>query len=432
MAPITRSQSRLLRETRCFLVVPREILFLIADQLPLASRVALALTSKSAFTSICPTGKFPRLDKDDLLSLLVELEKNLPDCFLCFGCVQLQPLNRDSKGNLEGAFHRCCDSWHDIIKKCLDGCLTREDASELLPLGIRHLKDDRLLTWRPIVCGIKNRAPEITFSEGRLIMNRHFFGEAYGLPIKYLERTIRIKRFISLAHGDEKADHFPLDSHLPGKTSLPRLPEHYKPWEFAHRTNANVINDELFLRRSHDISGPRCTSAEFYRAINNLELPICRHILCASNLPPRYIDGGWLLRRDTVIVPELQSARAYATVLESKTQHQTPIRSCASCFTDYTIEIEEGNIQKEWKMKLITWHRLGGFRSPDDDAWVHIADSHKLEWRSRSRSPKNLLAGTVRGAWLDERKTSGAEDLMKRENSGGHLNPQWAFRIRRP
>ncbi|KAF6818806.1 hypothetical protein CMUS01_11855 [Colletotrichum musicola] len=100
MASITRSQSRRTIEAeapRCYFAVPREILFMIAEHLPPAFYAALAMTSKSTFNSLCPTGKFAKMDKENRISLLVLFEKHCPKSFLCFGCGRLQPLNRDSE-----------------------------------------------------------------------------------------------------------------------------------------------------------------------------------------------------------------------------------------------------------------------------------------------------------------------------------------------
>ncbi|KAF6824775.1 hypothetical protein CPLU01_10639 [Colletotrichum plurivorum] len=103
MASITPPQSRRTIEAvapRCHFAVPREILFMIAEQLPPAFYAALAMASKSTFDSLCPTGKFAKMDKENRLSLLALFEKHCSKSFLCFGCGRLKPLNRDGEGTV--------------------------------------------------------------------------------------------------------------------------------------------------------------------------------------------------------------------------------------------------------------------------------------------------------------------------------------------
>lgn len=124
-----------------------------------------------------------------------------------------------------------------------------------------------------------------------------------------------------------------------------------------------MINDELFLRRDHIINGPPCSLGDFSRVIDSLELPVCRHILGSSKMPSlRFWEEG-----DTCI-PELQSIRISATEPEFDVHPDSAICSCIMCFTDYEIAIERGGHQKDWSLKLVTYHKLGSFRTPKDPA----------------------------------------------------------------
>ncbi|KAF6809852.1 hypothetical protein CSOJ01_06683 [Colletotrichum sojae] len=301
MAPITGSQARRTIEAeapKCHFAVPREILFMIAEQLPPAFYVALAMASKSTFNSLCPTGKFAKMDKENRLSLLALFEKNYPKSFLCFGCGRLKPLNRDGE-------------------------------------------------VRP-----------------------HF-------PLD---------------------DHSPFDSNQSLKLRSLQPGQHEPPetvWRFTHETSARVINDELILRRSHDVIGPPFTSeSQFAHVIKALELPVCRHILCASSVPRGSIRLGpvgphW---RQIISMPELGNTAALWS-------EPRPIRSgisvasCACCDTDYEIDIKKGNKGGEWKMKLTTYHKLGSFRTPDDDAWMGLTNSQNDTDLLRYR--KETVAGKI-------------------------------------
>ncbi|TDZ89681.1 hypothetical protein C8034_v003678 [Colletotrichum sidae] len=329
--------------------LPREVLFMIAEHLERPSQILLALTCKSLFTSLCPGRLFPKLDEKDLPSLLLQLEKENPNWSLCFGCTRLRPLRRDSEGNLQGQLHPHCDStlrlvrWSHSLrlpKIRRSGCRGAVD-------GFAWIETLSLVTWRPAVLGPGGHVPEITFSEGHLVMNRHFYGPRFGLPTRHLESVFEFERRIPLdgggGGGELGTGHFPLGAHPPrgGRYHLrpPRRNGSSPPtrWVFAHRTSAKVLDDELYLRRSHTVSGPPCSASDFSRVVDGLELPVCRHILGSSRMPSsRFWEEG-----DNCL-PELQNLRIAAAEPALDLHPDDAVGSCVLCFTDYEVAIQRG------------------------------------------------------------------------------------------
>ncbi|KAK6211434.1 spt3 [Colletotrichum tabaci] len=158
------------------------------------------------------------------------------------------------------------------------------------PEGARKAVDEK----HPTVAELGNNdVPEITFSEAHLVMNRHFYGARHGLPTQHLENVFELERFIPLTDGKIEIDHFPLASHeqrgrryslrpsgqrANAASARLSLEQAATQWTFVHRTSAKVIANELFICRHHSIRGPQCSQIDFFRVIDSLKLPVCRHV----------------------------------------------------------------------------------------------------------------------------------------------------------
>ncbi|KAF6832003.1 hypothetical protein CPLU01_06385 [Colletotrichum plurivorum] len=273
-------------------LMPRELLFMVADQLLTVSHTALALACKSLFASLCCTGQFPKLGDGDLRTVLLMLEKDL---------------------------HPRCDSVLRIIRSFED---------ERICSWSRHLSGNRerkwvetssLVVWRPAVLGLGGNAPQIIFTEAHLVMNRHFYGSAHGLPIQHLESTFEFSRHIAFGEGDISMNHFPLENHHSSGERCHLQPASPPPsqdatrWTFSHRTSAKIIDDELFLCRRHRVTSPPCSMADFSRVVDSLELPVCRDIYGSSQMPSLHF---WVERSETCIA-ELLALRTGATEPET-------------------------------------------------------------------------------------------------------------------
>ncbi|TQN64099.1 hypothetical protein CSHISOI_11322 [Colletotrichum shisoi] len=398
---------------------------MIADQLSTPSQVAFALTCKYFFTTLCPTHQFPPPDMDDLLAILLPLGRDMPNWFLCFGCKRLLPLKQNNESNLQGQLHTNCDSKLQIVREFrhvrpprlhrIGGCRGAVSAH-------RWIESLSLLTWRPAVNGLERGVPEITFTEGHLIMNRHFYGAAHGLPTQHLESIFEFERSIPLDNGEIKTRHFPLDAFLRSKRyNLRPLRQSTLQaatcWKFTHETSAKVLDDELYVCRHHDINGPPCSTVDFSRVIDSLELPVCQHILGSSKMPTlRFWTEG------NTCIPELQSIRISATEPQLDIHPDNAVGSCMVCFTDYEIVIERGGDQKKWSLKLTTYHKLGSFRTLKDDAWLKLMQITCP--RFLPEYPGKSPAGAVRQRWLQDReKTSTAAGERSNSETSTHAGP---------
>lgn len=67
---------------------------------------------------------------------------------------------------------------------------------------------------------------EVSLSEVRAVMNRHFYGDQYGLPLDCLKRSFSFEKYIQRykpPYDDEIEPHFPLEQHAPGNFRYTRL-----------------------------------------------------------------------------------------------------------------------------------------------------------------------------------------------------------------
>lgn len=221
--------------------VPVEVLCMIADALPISSRIALALISRWFFSALCPTRRFLKQKQDDLLATLVLLERDAPDWFLCFGCTRLRPLGSAHDSRTAIQLHPGCDPVFRIVREFNNPPIPKRRPGGRRRPGTFQLwiEDISLVTWRPGTLAVRRSTPEISVSEGRLIMNRHFLGPKFGLPLQYLETAFEFNRFISLDNLKTPTTHFPLDCwRSTGHNLLPLCPSSSQAatrWVFKHQ-----------------------------------------------------------------------------------------------------------------------------------------------------------------------------------------------------
>lgn len=68
-----------------------------------------------------------------------------------------------------------------------------------------------LLSWKPAMRRLGGNAPEIDFSEARLVMSWHFDGGAVSLFLQYLESRFDSGRSIALDGDITTTNHYPPD-----------------------------------------------------------------------------------------------------------------------------------------------------------------------------------------------------------------------------
>ncbi|KAF6806968.1 hypothetical protein CSOJ01_08472 [Colletotrichum sojae] len=294
-------------DAKGFYSVPREILFTITAHLPANEKVALALAGKFFFTSLYPDGiRITDLDnEEDRLFLLLFLEQDVQELYLCFGCKKLRP-PRPKRHQHQQRSHPGCGPHFQVtpqsdfdfernMQERYWGCPNLENWAP------RWVMRSNPLTWRPYPHPLgpqsaevkKEKWPEITFSQAYRVMQRHRLGTPYGLPIESLEKRFEFERHIS--PGDKTKSHFALEQHtgndvdVPGTSSsrfsTQQHPESTKTWHVIHEYSARISDHQLGIRRSHQIRGPSCSVADLSKVIEDLELPICAHIFASAFTP---------------------------------------------------------------------------------------------------------------------------------------------------
>lgn len=204
--------------------------------------------------------------------------------------------------------------------------------------------DSTLLTiaYHPLAWIPRIRWPALNFAEARLAMNRHLYGEPYGLSPESLEYRYEFERFINLTNFFLDI-HWPLSRHPQGRQYLTRHRQSKvlnsrapgsdvftHPWTFKHISEAQIIDNELYIARFHSIKGPLVEKHRFFHLLRDLNLPICRHKYSSFSTS---VPISWW--------------------------------SCDECFTDFLISIWEDEL-KGWNCEVTTCHRLGSCRSPFD------------------------------------------------------------------
>ncbi|KPM44426.1 hypothetical protein AK830_g2122 [Neonectria ditissima] len=349
------------------LALPLELIFMISNQLPSHSHVALALAAKALFVTFYPTGKVPALG-ENLVQLLVLLERDDPTQIVCFDCHRLCAFNSRQAHMNCVEFARV--KWQPVITDQRWRMTRRRCPKRCRVYSIGICKDNcneskvHPLAWMPEI-----RWPVVTFAEAHLVMNRHRNGEPYGLPLDSLEYSFVFERFIDV-YGCIYDTHFPLDRHPQGRQYLTRERRRTAlksptlntqistlPWSFKHISKAKVIDNELYLARFHSVNSPPISRLGFCHVLDTLELPICRHGSSYCSIPAicPYRAHYWC-------ISQLRSFRT------GEKGHIKESRSCPTCFTDFSIVLQ-GNKLTGWNLELATYHRLGSCWTPDDPIW---------------------------------------------------------------
>ncbi|CAH0027586.1 unnamed protein product [Clonostachys rhizophaga] len=231
--------------------LPTELLYMIRLSLPIASRIALALTCKK----IRDNFGIEQLKGKNATKLLLLLEKDSPTKFVCFGCSKLRPLFRHPTRGWVDKGHKLCG---DHQKRTLT--VLHETSEDQTWVHIRRVTKYtirfNLHVWKPLRTG-----PKISFSEAHLVMNRHRYGPRYGISLDFLKQDFNMETFIRCWNHD----HFSLCKDPPkGRYGL--RPEeqgnvnHPTPagpgngqglWSFGFKYSAMIVDDELHVVRLH-------------------------------------------------------------------------------------------------------------------------------------------------------------------------------------
>lgn len=171
-------------DAKGFYSAPREVLFTITDHLPANSKVALALAGKFFFTSLYPDGiRITELEnKEDRLCLLLLLEQDAQDLYLCFGCKRLRPRGPKHHQHQQRSHPGCGPDFQVTPQRDFDFERHMKQHYELCPKledrAPRWAMRSNPLTWRPYPHPVgpqspeikKEKWPEITFTQVYRVM----------------------------------------------------------------------------------------------------------------------------------------------------------------------------------------------------------------------------------------------------------------------
>lgn len=230
-----------------------------------------------------------------------------------------------------------------------------------------------------------NQGPEITFPLGRLVMNRHFFGEDRGLPLSCLEVT-----------------DLPVKAWGEGKNAL--------TWKETRR--ARIIGDELYLRCTHVLDQAEQQDMDSWDLRDSLRgrsfYGFCKH------------QATGRVIRNPVFVGHRKMRYAIG---DSKwfTAHKELGFGCPKCLTDCTTSVEwrprlevgaDGTACEDarkrggWVFRVDTYRQLGSFRQAGDPRFM-LACTSSLEHTRRQLvdsewtkiDGKNFRFGSIWRRW---------------------------------
>lgn len=227
--------------------------------------------------------------------------------------------------------------------------------------------------------------------DAHLIMDRHFLGSQYGLPLQNLERHAAFEKYIALnnymdfGHVDwDDDDEMAFRRHhltLFNRDVFNQRPESKdpslsKPWRFSFDYVPKIIDDELCIGRFNRIDGPLVSFRQFAALLGSIHLPICHHLGIVSE------PGG-----DILIEHAEKPVNSLYVVFEEKMEER--YGSCPDCFADYDFRLTRDEGKQEWSLRLSTFHCLGPCRSPYDAKWSRLRKCNS----TRNQHPlENLMA----------------------------------------
>lgn len=282
--------------------LPAELILMILQNLPPESIIAFSLTCTVyyyAYFLITPS-----LDPSARETLLLLLEKDTPGVYYCHACEKLHP-------------------WSSF----------RYNWPSIAPL-----------IWCSVYSfNFNSSSFDLEYSTARLVMNRHFFGPAYGLPLSTLDKD--------------------------AWAVFPRTGVVVKEsWR------ARIIEDNLILRSTYSITQWRQNADLLRSFFYKTGKHICWHLMIQDHHPDP---------------PNVERIGILAPNSDDTYPGDGSLRSCIWCLTDY-------EIHTDWKSgtsRLVVYQQLGQCRSHRDWGWSGIAgDAYHARYVSHQ-------PGFVRHRW---------------------------------
>ena len=416
--------------------LPPELVFMVRDFLPTTSRVAFALTSKDFLATLYPGRELPKLSEEETAEFLTLLERDAPGRFYCHLCQTLGRFDPSLEADWKNQEHGRCQLEHDYVESVAQSTQGLAEFSVSLTdyIGdgasfdtqIRHLYQ-----WK---VGEAKRGGDwhrslfdddfcLSYPLARLVMNRHLYGEAYGLPPHVLERdqtrtvslgwkdpildNARVGECFILSEGGEAAaeamenltlwpsifsDDLDYDSATEGHE-----------WGFRRQFKVKILDNNLYLSAIYIVWGPPVTKAKLRSVLAQSQIHICPHMdlpeLNASLFPDRDLLDFVGSR---VVPPGARRARV-RSAFRNLLSFQNCIRSCPCCFCDYEMTVRPNDGVRHWTFKLQTYIWLGSCNSPFGKQWKAFMDARVLNARANDRLPGSFIVtaspGEIRRRW---------------------------------
>lgn len=331
--------------------VPVELFLLIHSYLLKVSQVQLGLACKAYFTTLYPRSRIPLSDRDKV-ELLLSLEKDIPERSWCPYCNRLCRFKSTSEERWMDQDHATlCEGLIEVI----DGenfNRPPESKFNLVDIGVH-------------------------FVDAHLVMTARLYGERHGLPISvmnngysdeyevfpwYQDIPLRpIGRSASQSATQEvttsrqgevkQGDNSTRTAQLQGKAPSPSL---RKKWRISRQQMTIIIKGEFYVSVRHMASAPSGLSYMLTTLLRCWDIPLCYHLTFSQAL---------ICIEDTGL---------YYVFEQRLDPCDDKVVSCMACYTDVSITVRDAPRHPETDFEIITYHRLGRCRRPDDDVWKTI------------------------------------------------------------
>lgn len=226
-------------------------------------------------------------------------------------------------------------------------------------------EDEGLHKTQAYVCGMRDRFTptgnpyDLGYHHVRLVMNSHFYGPEHGIPLKN----------ICIQHEAPRE-----------KTTI------------HCSTAANIIHDELFLRRTYTFYISNADAHDLRQCTGHRDFRLCEHLPFFRNSSIYHQALPELMRRP----------RNTASPDEFVPCTNSP-GSCGLCLLDYDVTIARVNYGAGWRVKIDAYHQLGDCRSPDDWKWARFTEKsrpHLFLPNRPNRRGSGYNPGAVKRRWL--------------------------------
>lgn len=321
------------KETVCeskLLGLPSDVLYLICDQLdvPAVHSLALACRTTNAFCAGKTSKKMLPDEKRQLL-LLLERDPIGKGTYYCQPCNKLHPYEQ---------------TWGPQPR-------TNGGQEEEQPKGVYR-------------CGNKDRfAPignpfDLSFAHARLVMNSHYYGSEYGIPIENL----------CIEHSEQR-----------------------DATKIECNTTAKILDDELYLQRTYNFRVNENDVKEFRKSTGARDFRLCEHTA--------FFSTSSIYRQH---IPQLSKRPSSGG--DGLVPCENATGSCGLCLMDYDITIAPVEGEAFWTMTIRAYHQLGSCRSPDDWKWARFTEAcrpHLFFPNRPNRRGSVHDPGSVRQRWVE-------------------------------